>query len=97
MSNIINDTLELGNYYHIYNRGVNSCDIFKEDENYFFFLSKFSNYLLDFVDVYAYCLMPNHFHILIKVNDSLSFVKVQNFDKALTTRFTERFFSNLSV
>lgn len=83
MSNIINDTLELGNYYHIYNRGVNSCDIFKEDENYFFFLSKFSNYLLDFVDVYAYCLMPNHFHILIKVNDSLGFVKVQNFDKAL--------------
>ena len=36
-------------------------------------------------DVYAYCLMPNHFHFLVKIkseSEIKSFVKVQNFDKA---------------
>ncbi|UPQ77707.1 hypothetical protein M0M57_08675 [Flavobacterium azooxidireducens] len=85
MSNIICDTLESGHFYHIYNRGVNSCSVFIDEENYFFFLSRFKKYLSDFIEVYAYCLMPNHFHFLIRVKNlnSDSFVKVQNFDKAL--------------
>ena len=39
----------------------------------------------DVVDVYAYCLMPNHFHFLIKVKSEQeleTFVKVQNFNKS---------------
>ncbi|PKP16675.1 MAG: hypothetical protein CVU07_06135 [Bacteroidetes bacterium HGW-Bacteroidetes-23] len=85
MSNIICDTLEAGHFYHIYNRGVNSCSVFIEEENYLFFLSRFKKYLSDFIEVYAYCLMPNHFHFLIRVKNLNpdSFVKVKNFDKAL--------------
>ena len=52
-------------FYHIYNRGNNQSKIYFEDENYIFFLSKIRAYLLDYVKVLAYCLMPNHFHILI--------------------------------
>ncbi len=55
--------------YHIYNRGNNRENIFFDDENYLFFLSKFNYYLKDKVTVYAYCLMPNHFHFLLKVNE----------------------------
>lgn len=85
MSNIISDTLEDDHFYHIYNRGVNSCSVFIDEENYLFFLSRFKKYLSHFIEVYAYCLMPNHFHFLIRVKNlnSDSFVKVQNFDKAL--------------
>ena len=56
-------------YYHIYNRGINSEDLFKQERNYSYFLSKYAQYLLLVVDTYAYCLMKNHFHLLIKVKD----------------------------
>ncbi len=32
-------------------------------------LNLFDKYLSPFVDVYAYCLMPNHFHFLIRVKE----------------------------
>jgi putative transposase len=83
--NIINEPLEPNSFYHIYNRGINSCKIFNSEENYKFFLIKFTQYLSNYVDVYSYCLMPNHFHFLVKVKSEAeleSFVKVSNFDKA---------------
>lgn len=65
--NIRNEIIEPDCYYHIYNRGINGCKIFDIEDDYQFFLQKFSKYLNDLVEVYAYCLMPNHFHFLIKV------------------------------
>ncbi|WP_289053550.1 transposase [Carboxylicivirga marina] len=65
--------LKPGIYYHIHNRGNNKENIFKEDRNYLFFLTKVKKYLLDISDIYAYCLMPNHFHLVskIKTHDAL--------------------------
>jgi putative transposase len=56
-----------GHYYHIYNRGADRAPIFREDDNYIFVLRKIKAYSreLDFV-VIAYCLMPNHYHLLIR-------------------------------
>ncbi|MGE6396634.1 transposase [Chryseobacterium scophthalmum] len=68
-------------FYHIYNRGINGENIFKSDHNYLFFFNKISEFLVAVCDVYAYCLMSNHFHLLIKIksDDELeSFTKVQN-------------------
>ena len=65
--NIRNQIIEPNCFYHIYNRGINSAPIFINQENYYFFLIKFSKYLDPICDVYAYCLMPNHFHFLIKI------------------------------
>ena len=81
--NIINEILEPNNFYHLYNRGINGCEIYNNEENYLFFLNKFSKYLIEYVDVYAYCLMPNHFHFVIKIKEfqTGNFVKVPNFDK----------------
>lgn len=59
-----------GDFYHIYNKAVANSHLFFEDKNYSFFISRVKNYLLDCVDVLAYCLMPNHYHLLIKVNSS---------------------------
>ena len=61
------DKLEPGRYYHIFNRGINRTRIFQEERNYYFFLERFSKYLDDKVDVYAYCLMPTHFHFFVYV------------------------------
>ena len=56
-------------FYHIYNRGNNSENIFELPENYNYFLKKFNEHLSDLVDVFSYCLLPNHFHFLIKIKD----------------------------
>ena len=55
------------NFYHIYNRGINSCDLFREMENYEYFLWLFDKHLKLMYDTFSWVLMPNHFHFLIKV------------------------------
>ena len=59
-----------GDFYHIYNKAVANSQLFVEEKNYSFFISRIKTYLLDCVDVLAYCLMPNHYHLLIKLNTS---------------------------
>ncbi|MCZ7602224.1 MAG: transposase [Melioribacteraceae bacterium] len=54
-------------YYHVYNRGVNHSNIFLAKRNYYFFLEKVNQYLSPCLEIVAYCLMPNHFHLLILV------------------------------
>jgi putative transposase len=62
-------TINTPGIYHIYNRGNNQQTIFFSDENYFYFLRKCHQYLNPFSSILAWCLMPNHFHFLINVND----------------------------
>ncbi len=68
-------------YYHVYNRGVNKADIFREDVDYVFFLHLLKRHLSskertdsygrkvrnyrDEIELNAYCLMSNHFHLLL--------------------------------
>lgn len=61
------DKFTYGNYYHIYNRGVNGCDIFIENTNYEYFMHRFQKYLSPVVEIYAWVLMPNHFHFALRV------------------------------
>lgn len=61
---------EAGKLYHIYNRGNNSQQIFLERDNYLYFLTKIRTHLFPWVDILAYCLMPNHFHLLVYVPET---------------------------
>ena len=63
------DVIESGAIYHIFNRGNNHENLFPENKNYLYFLSLLSKYLLPVGEVYAYCLLKNHFHILIRIKD----------------------------
>lgn len=60
-------SLETNKFYHIYNRGINGQNIFLEERNYTYFLMKYGQYIYPFVNTYSYCLLKNHFHLLIKV------------------------------
>lgn len=54
-------------FYHIYNRGNNKEDIFLQDANYYYFLNLYDKYISSIGDTYAYCLLKNHFHILLRI------------------------------
>ena len=57
-----------GHYYHVYNRGVNRQPIFSDQGNYDFLLRRIRHFLPDYdLTFIAYCLMPNHYHFLIRV------------------------------
>jgi putative transposase len=54
-------------YYHIYNHSNGADNLFRTEENYSYFLKKYAQYFNVAADTYAYCLMPNHFHFLLRI------------------------------
>ena len=63
----MNLPLEEDRYYHIYNRANGSEKIFVEKDNYRYFMDKYKQHISPIADTYCYCLMPNHFHFLIRI------------------------------
>ena len=63
--------LEEGLIYHIYNRGISPLDLFRDDKDFTGFLTKYDRYLGPYLDLFSYCLMPNHFHLLVKINPKM--------------------------
>ena len=61
------EPLEPDRIYHIYNRGINGENIFKEERNYAYFLTKYAKCISPIADTYAYCLLKNHFHLAVKI------------------------------
>ena len=66
---IMIQTIERGKYYHIYNRGINSGILFKEKTNYEHFLKLYDFHINPIAETYAWCLMKNHFHFLIRIKE----------------------------
>ena len=60
---------ESGRFYHVYNRTIDKKKMFVDEGNYVYFLKKFSFYLNELIEVYAYCLLHNHFHFLIRIKE----------------------------
>ena len=117
--NKIKQYLENG-FYHIYNRGVEKRDIFKDEQDYKVFLSYLKNYLESIsekelkkalidasfsekdkiltkislsnfsneINLLAFCLMPNHFHLLIKQRSERG---IESFMQSLGTRYVMYF------
>jgi putative transposase len=68
-------------YYHIFNRGINDENIFKNDNNYFYFLQKLKQYIQPIASIYSYCLMSTHFHFLVKIKNEQEIRTIFNDDK----------------
>jgi len=75
------DILEPDCFYHIFNRGNNKENLFIEDENYLHFLKLIKNHLLSIAEIYSYCLMKNHFHLVLKIKSKEYIEKIVSVDK----------------
>jgi len=73
---------EAGYYYHVYNRAIGNELLFYQEENYLYFLKKYSDIISEHVETYVYTLIPNHFHFLIRIPDEL-----ENPEKTVSERF----------
>jgi putative transposase len=60
-------TFEPEKVYHVYTHANGQENLFLEGENYNYFLKKYLEYLHPVVETYAYCLMPNHLHLMVRV------------------------------
>ena len=65
-----------GQYFHIYNRGVNGENLFKEKRNYYYFLEKYKFYCADVLETLSYCLLKNHFHLLVYVKGNVEVPRI---------------------
>jgi REP element-mobilizing transposase RayT len=59
--------MEYGHFYHIYNHANGGEDLFVAEDNYYYFLQSAIYFLSPVAEVNAYCLMPNHFHLLVRI------------------------------
>lgn len=112
-----NVTFAPGEFYHIYNRGVEKRNVFLDRADYRRFQvllylansvkavhiadrSRYNTSLNWFekergdslVDIVAYCIMPNHFHILVREKDDGGVSKfVQKLSTGYTMYFNKRY------
>jgi hypothetical protein len=62
-----NDSFLADNCYHVFNRAVGSEQMFKEPENYRYFLEKMKEHVLPVADIFSYSFQPNHFHLFVLI------------------------------
>lgn len=86
--------LESGNYYHIYNRANGNEKLFLNDDNYNYFLEKYNYYILPIADTFAYCLMPNHFHFLVRIKAITNLQGIQTLERLQKSKYISQQFSN---
>lgn len=83
-------------FYHVYNRTNNKETLFLDEEDHHRFLNAYAFYISPVAQTYAYCLLPNHFHFLIKVRpleDVLSYLR--NGNEPAATRPQKRILTQL--
>jgi len=74
--------LQPGTIYHIYNRGVNGETIFREKRNCDYFFTLYARHIQAVADTYAFCLLPNHFHLLIEIKNLTGLSDLSGFKPA---------------
>lgn len=75
-------------FYHVFNRGINKQAIFLSDDDYHFFLRKLYSLKTKYDhSIYAFCLMPNHFHISIQTRK----IPISKVMSSLTTSYSMYF------
>lgn len=88
---------EPASVYHIYTHANGNENLFREEENYRYFLKKYVEHIHPVVETYAYCLMPNHLHLMVRLRKEEEIQKVpdltgfQNLSGLVSRQFSNLF------
>ncbi len=61
--------------YHIYTHANGEENLFRSPDNYHYFLDKYTQHIYPVVNTYAYCLMPNHPYLVVKIKSEEEILK----------------------
>ncbi|MBL6950959.1 MAG: hypothetical protein ISR57_09985 [Bacteroidales bacterium] len=64
--------LEPGKFYHIYNRTRNGNPLFPKEEDFHFFLKLYKRHIVPVADTWAYCILDDHLHFLIRMKEEVN-------------------------
>lgn len=92
------ESFEVGEHYHIFNRGVDRQPVYFSRENYLFFLRRMGQYLCCInppewngsspetrsCQILAYCLMPDHYHLLVQICANTFSASMQSLSQSYT-------------
>ena len=75
--------------YHLFSRAVGNEKLFLEPRNYVYFLDKLFFHTVGVADIFTYSLLPNHFHLVVRIKDEETIidhfetVKKKTFDQSI--------------
>ena len=72
--------LESGMMYHIWTHANGQENLFRSGENYQYFLKKYFQYIGLVAETFAYCLMPNHLHLMIRIRKEAALLNLKKQD-----------------
>ena len=75
--------------YHLYNKAVGTELLFRTPENYHYFLGRIQKYLTS--DLYAFCLMPTHYHLIIQLDEKDLSNQMQRLAMSYVKAFNNRY------
>lgn len=82
-------------YYHLYNRGCNKEPVFFKDDHYLFLLRKIKNSCPKYnLRIIAYCLMPNHYHLMVGAPFEELEEPSEGFRSAIISKFIQKVFNS---
>jgi len=88
------EVLVCGETYHVYNKAVGNELLFKTTIDYKYFLVKLERFILPVANVYTYCLIPNHFHLLLKIKDPDEIPGLQKISGDDYSKYLDQVFGN---
>jgi REP element-mobilizing transposase RayT len=88
------EVLVCGETYHIYNKAVGSELLFKGAADYEWFLKKLERFVLPIADIFTYCLIPNHFHLLLTIKEPDEIFELQKLDEDDYSNYLSHVFGN---
>jgi putative transposase len=85
------EPMEPEKFYHLYNRGINGCNLFLEDTHYRKFLEKYTTHTSGVLTTFGYCLLKNHFHLLVRTKSE---TEIRMSNPHLASKSIEQIISN---
>ncbi|MCM8763122.1 MAG: transposase [Candidatus Omnitrophica bacterium] len=79
--------------YHLIARGNQKQDIFREEEDFKVYLLKLRKYKIKYhFQIYGYCLMPNHVHIMGEIKQPSNLAKfMHGINRSYTEYFNKKY------